>query len=50
MNFAGKWMELENINHQTELRNPVGEAGRRTEGMEGDYNPIGRTLASSPRV
>jgi len=35
------WM-LE-VNHQTELRKPGGEAGRRTGGVEGNCNPIGRT-------
>jgi hypothetical protein len=30
-------------NHQAEYRKPCEEAGRRTEGVEGDSNPIGRT-------
>jgi hypothetical protein len=30
-------------NHQTELRNPGGGVGRRTEGAEGHWNLIGRT-------
>jgi len=30
-------------NHQTELREPGGEASGRTKGAERDYNPIGRT-------
>jgi hypothetical protein len=34
------WM-LE-TNHQTELREPDGGAGRRTGGAERDCNPIGR--------
>jgi hypothetical protein len=34
-----------NINHQIELRDPGGRGGRRTGGMDGDCNPIGRILA-----
>jgi len=33
-------------NHQTELRDPGGGAGRRTEGAEGDSNPIGRITSA----
>jgi hypothetical protein len=28
-------------------RNPIGRVRRRTEGAEGDYNPIGRTTIST---
>jgi hypothetical protein len=33
-------------NHQTELRDPGGGAGRRTAGAEWDCNPIGRTTSA----
>jgi hypothetical protein len=31
------------VNKKTELKEPVGGAGRRTGKAEGDYNPIRRT-------
>jgi hypothetical protein len=34
------------VNHQTELRDPGGGAGRRTGGAEGNCNLIGRTISA----
>jgi hypothetical protein len=35
-------------NHQTELRDPGGGAGRRTAGAEGGCNPVGRRSLAPP--
>jgi len=37
-------MGMLGANHQTELREPGGGAGRRTGGTEGDFNPVERTI------
>jgi hypothetical protein len=36
-------MQILTGNHWTEFRNPYGRDRQRTEGAEGDCNPIGRT-------
>jgi hypothetical protein len=37
-------MQILIVNHPTEPGDPNGRARRRTEGVEGDCNPIGRTV------
>jgi hypothetical protein len=39
-------MQMLGSNHQNELWDPGGEAGRRTRGVEGDCNPIGQTMSA----
>ena len=39
-------MQMLGSNHQNELWDPGGEAGRRTRGVEGDCNPIRRTTST----
>jgi hypothetical protein len=34
-------------NHQTEHRDPDGRVRGKTEGAEGDCNPIGRTISTN---
>jgi hypothetical protein len=40
--------QRDNSTFQTEPRDPNGRARRRTEGTEGDCNPIGRTISTPP--
>jgi hypothetical protein len=40
-------MQILTVNQQTEPRDPNGRVGGRTEGAEGDCNPIGRTTIST---
>jgi hypothetical protein len=39
-------MQILTSNHQTEPRDSNGRTSERTEGAEGDCNPIGRTIIS----
>ena len=39
-------MQILTANHNTEPRDPNRRARGRTEGVEGDYNPIGRTIST----
>jgi len=40
-------MQILTANPQTQPRDPNGRARRRTEGAEGDFNPIGRTISTN---
>jgi len=40
-------MQTLTTNHQTEVGDPSGRIRGRTEGAEGNYNPIGRTTIST---
>jgi hypothetical protein len=40
-------MQILTLNHQIETGEPSGRARGRTEGTEGDYNLIGRTISTN---
>jgi len=43
-------MRILTSNHWTEHRDPSGRTRGRTEGAEGDYNPIGRTTILANQI
>jgi len=47
MGYRTKQRIADTANHQTEPRDPSVRARERTEGTQGDYNPIRRAIAAN---